>query len=96
MEPGIVIDGAVPRSNYERCVTLIDYMRTLPGTETEADKMGASLLRAKEEFYSEIEDEILALINGFLPDDFVCTLGEMEPGDVIVREVQMDELFGRM
>jgi hypothetical protein len=40
----------------------------------------------------QLEDEILSCINVKLPDDLVVTLGEFNPGDVIVREVGPDDI----
>ena len=33
------------------------------------------------------EDEIIGHINRVLPDEWICTVGEVNPGDVIVREM---------
>jgi hypothetical protein len=93
--PGVIIDGAVPRNSYERCVTVFDYLITLPGyvvtDKTEALDPGHELqrrgLREDWEFWHEWEDDIIDEINRVLPDEYVCTLGEAQPGDVIVREV---------
>jgi hypothetical protein len=93
--PAVIIDGAVPRSEYERCIAVFDYLITLPGyvvtdkTETidpghERQRLG---LREDWDGWTEWENTIIDEINAQLPDDFVCTVGEAQPGDVIVREV---------
>lgn len=33
----------------------------------------------------EVEDDLVDLINDLLPDAYICTLGEPNPGDVIIR-----------
>lgn len=40
------------------------------------------------EVWAEMEDEAIGVINDLLPDGFVCTLGEPDPGDVVVRETE--------
>lgn len=102
--PGVIIDGAVPRSQYERCTTLFDYLITIsdvgphaeldPGHEWQkifGDLPTVDSEASDDQRWTELEDEILAEINKKLPDDYVCTLGEAQPGDVIVREIDKDE-----
>lgn len=37
--------------------------------------------------WSEVEDRIINTINDKLPDCLICTCGEFQSGDVIVREM---------
>jgi hypothetical protein len=93
----VIIDGALPRTNRERCQTVFDYLITLPGVVVtdaieEIDpshETGPDGEVHDEDWphWYELEDAILQMINQMLPDDYVCTLGESQPGDVIVREV---------
>jgi hypothetical protein len=93
--PAVVIDGAVPRTNYERAVTVFEYLLCLPGyvvtDATEELDPGHEMQRLglREDWFgwTEKEDEIINAINDTLPDEYVCTVGEANPGDVIVREV---------
>lgn len=87
---GVVIDGAVPRSDRERVATLHSYLETL--SPAAADLFRDDLEHGTDDGpgtggeWSEVEDEVLDKINDVLPREFVCALGETCPGDVIVRE----------
>lgn len=95
--PTVLIDGAVPHDNRERCTMLLDYAESLLTDR----KLSASIERLRAdvgtlpdefEFWNEIEDETIEEINALLPDDHVCTLGESQPGEVIVRERDREEV----
>jgi hypothetical protein len=90
----VIIDGTLPRSDRERCQTLYDYLITLPGVvmtdaieELDPAGHGHAQHTANWPYWYELENDILQMINVQLPDEYVCTLGEQQPGDVIVREV---------
>lgn len=94
---GIIIDGAVPRSEYERCQTVLGYAQWLVNETDNVTAEQVSKIKCLEEeveeprilwsgHFPETEDDIIDLINDLLPDDLVCTLGEPNPGDVIVGE----------
>jgi hypothetical protein len=100
--PSVLIDANVPRTAYERCCVLFEYLVGISevGPHSELDPghewqrvFGNLDTRDSEaaddsEVWNPLEDKILEQINRTLPDELVCTLGEWQPGDVIVREVQ--------
>lgn len=94
--PGVLIDACVQRTGLERLDVLIEYFKNMESNSLGHRKVYASLLRSRctitEEFAHELEDEVISCINVKLPDDFVCTVGEFQPGDVIVREIGADEI----
>lgn len=97
--PAVIIDGAVPRSDSERCEVVLDYLHSLiydgPNDPDPAHvQRYETLERDVEEprivyhgYFAEVEQPITDMINELLPDGFVCTVGEQQPGDVVVREV---------
>lgn len=88
--PGVIIDANVPRDELERCQILLDYFASMddsPGHKRVVASLHGSYSIVGDLSVTELEDEILACINAKLPDDLVCTLGEFQPGDVVIREV---------
>ncbi len=83
--PGVIIDGAVGRTDLQRCARLLDYLSDL--SPTVAQEVSIS----PNDDYTEVENEIIDRINQVLPDQYVCTVGEFCPGDVIVREIGPDD-----
>lgn len=95
--PGVLIDACIPRSGLERIDVLLDYFEGMHDSTGHAE-VYASLLRSRttcpEEHANELEDEILSCINAKLPNELVCTLGEFQPGDVMIREIDEDDYQG--
>jgi hypothetical protein len=103
--PAVIIDGALPRTAYERCCKVFDYLVEIsedgphsaldPGHEWQ--RVFGNLHYDDSEaaddthVWHDFEDAIVGAINRELPDSFVCTVGEFQPDDVIVREVGEDE-----
>jgi hypothetical protein len=55
---------------------------------TRLDDHQREVLRVNADFewWNELEDNIIEVINDVLPDHLTCTLGEPNPGDVVVSE----------
>lgn len=101
---GVIIDGAIPRTEYERCRTLVDYAELMLKSRDPLDLDNHDLLRVRMEelraeinrytiqsgqlfdWWHELEDNIIELINDGLPAHLACIIGEPEPGTVIVTE----------
>lgn len=96
MQPGVLIDACVPRDPYERCVHLFDELVAMsevgPHGDLDPEQHRPIYIDHHDEFWTELEDSLLRQINAILPDNLVCTLGEYQPGDVIIREIGPDEL----
>jgi hypothetical protein len=98
--PGVVIDGAISRTPTERIHTLLDYADFLIESDDRsenADKLAElkNEFRSDDfslEFWTEFEDDVISLINDMLPDDYICTVGEFDPGTVIVRKGGTDNV----
>lgn len=104
--PGVLIDSCVPRSSYERCSVVFEYLVSISetGPHSELDPghewqrvfgdlpYGDSEAEDDTEVWNTFEDAIVGAINRILPDSLVCTVGEFQPGDVVVREVGEDDL----
>lgn len=94
--PNVIIDGAIPRTDIERAACVIDAANQYVN-ETQASIRYTSRLRqltrqlVNGDEDHEIENEAVSIINQVLPDDYVCTVGEVNPGDVIVREIDPQE-----
>jgi hypothetical protein len=87
---GVIIDGAVPRDDYERCVAVFDYLVVIsevgPHQELDPAWVQENARIVYPEMWVDLENEILDKINDILPDPYVCTVGEWNPGDVIVYD----------
>lgn len=93
--PGVIIDANVPRSDYERCLKVFDYLVTIsevgPHSDLDPTYQREHSRILYPDMWTDLEDEIIGEINDILPDELVCTVGEFQPGDVIVREVGNDD-----
>lgn len=103
VETGPLIDGAVPRKDHERCEVLLDYATTLykewnPLDVDQHTEFGIRLDDLKYEtktpriiydgHFTGVEDDLIDLINDLLPDQYACVLGEPNPGDIIIEEIE--------
>lgn len=92
---GVLIDGAVPRTGFERCDRLFDYLVIYCiETETPGPHSGLDPNVIEKEvhygpdahFWTEHEDELIERISEVLPDPYVCSLHDDDPGTVIVYD----------
>lgn len=93
--PCVIIDGSVPRNAYERSVKVFEYLVQIVEVGPHSDLDPAHLRDHGRIYYAEmwndLEDEIIDQINDALPDSLVCDVGETNPGDVIIREVDNNQ-----
>jgi hypothetical protein len=87
--PGVLIDACIPRTSRERCNVLFDYLVAISevGPHQDSDPNAWP----DDSDWSGFEDGLLDRINEKLPNELVCTLGEFQPGDVVIREVGPDD-----
>lgn len=98
--PSVLIDACVPRTAFQRCVDLFDYLVSISeiGPYSDYDPevakatVGGLFNPDDIETWYELEDRIVNQINEKLPDDLVCTVGEFQPGDVVVREMGAEDV----
>lgn len=86
------MDSCIPRTPKERCDIVFQYLVEVSSIGPHADLdpvMHDGDPDAEE--WGFLEDKILEGINDRLPDSLVCTVGEFQPGDVIVREIGEDD-----
>lgn len=97
---GVLLDGAVSRSERERVEVLLDeadYYATLCSCSSEDSRKLATLRQVTSEMtdsdegWNEVEDDVIGLINDVLPSGLICVCGEVEPGTVVVRERDEEE-----
>lgn len=90
---GMVIDGAVPRTAYERCEMLFEYLVRISqvGPHSDLDPAKHEAVAEDYDYWTSIEDEILTKINEQLPEGYVCTVGLPDPGDVRTHHVDEPE-----
>lgn len=105
--PAVILAGEVPRESDERLDEIFHYARVLVIEQFEEDLLFDKLIELgrvsarslyvpdhhdADDVNAVIEDELIRFINDALPDGWICTLGDQQPGDVIVREVgHMDD-----
>jgi hypothetical protein len=103
----VVIDGAVPRSPRQRVLALMDFAevalaqragRLSPPVEADVALRMAGLHQEIKMHrhdadwpWHEVEDDLCAVVALIVPPLYVVTVGEREPGDVLVREREVDE-----
>lgn len=101
MEPLVLIDGAVPRSGRERVGRMLDYAESL--VEEREDPTGLeepllsmiALVRADVRLvldddaidWNLVEDTVIEVINGLLPDGWCVNPFEHDPGDVFIGRI---------
>lgn len=97
---GVIIDGALPRSQYERCCTLFDYLVSISSTGPHSD-LDPGHVQMKEfgtkdrpddwydqEIWHDLENEITDAIERKLPMGYEVHVGDFTPGDVVVVETE--------
>lgn len=94
VEPGVIIDGALPRTPYERCDRLFDFLihatseagNSGPHQSSEPSWIVKNLSYPRDApYWTEYEDELIDKINEQLPGDLMCGLVADDPGTVIVE-----------
>lgn len=94
--PDVIIDACVPRTPRARCDVLFEYLVDISqvGPHSALDPImvdGPMTNPEDHDPWSFHEDNIISAINGQLPDDLVCTMGEFNSGDVLIREMGSEE-----
>ena len=103
---GVIMDGAVPRSPVERLYRIeaeADFQLEQARDRTDEDKFTAFAERLRllnvemrkadnAEFAHEMEDSFIDFINDVLPLNLLCVLGETEPGTLVIRERDEEDL----
>lgn len=83
IEPGCIIDGAVPRTPQERCKTLLAYIDG-KGQEVMVFQTEIETNYDDEDYeWVELELDIINLLEDTLPDNYYVML---DAGDVLVVE----------
>lgn len=94
-EAVVLIDGAVPRSEYERCSVVFEYLvhisKVGPHSGLDPAIYGDTYPKSEAIDWIYLENEIVDQINNQLPPSLICTVGEVNPGDVIIREREGEE-----
>lgn len=99
---GCVIDGAISRSSDERVRDLLDFTKYVIEKEYRQDLITDWHLLDMEylntyktlgffEFWHEIEDDVIDLMNQALPDDVICLLHPDDPGSIVVWDMSDEE-----
>src|SRR5215207_9651994 len=97
VELGCYIDNSAGvYSPLEVCERLVDIGREVGatlGTSLEIDMNELEAINDSSgdpdmlDFAHEVEEDLIDLINGTLPDNLVLTVGEVDPGVYIIREL---------
>lgn len=104
---GCILDGCIPRTNATRVADLLDEAEALLNQTTfENSELTLSvslwdryynLLHESKthdedhEFWNEIEDDVIDLINDLLPQEYICELHPAESGTVGIWLAEEDD-----
>jgi len=90
---GCILDGAIPRTEATRVadlltynVVLFDHFGTTPATYHKHWDLVAEKTMHDDDYehWSELEEDVIELINETLPDEYYCGLHPDDPGTVCV------------